>query len=345
MKDKLLFLNTTTSFAAITILLLSLIRLFKPHLLDGYFEVFLLVLFFILLYQLNKIKKSLLEKSEVQKMLLLKTDELEYMVSSFDKHIIFSKTDLNGVITNVSKAFCEVSGYEAHELIGQPHNIIRHPDMSKEAFKDLWETIKLGLTWYGEVKNRKKNGDSYWGFSKVAPEYNSKNEHIGYYAIRQNITAQKEVEELKDELENINSGLEQQFNERVLEITHLNKEIQETQKEVVFTMGAIGERRSKETGNHVKRVAEYSKLLALNYGFSKDDAELLKQASPMHDIGKIGIPDAILNKPGIFDEAEKKGLGVVSLGSKMIDPPVVKRALHTIDLAIASNLLNPDWKN
>jgi len=137
MKDKLLFLNTTTSFAAITILLLSLIRLFKPHLLDGYFEVFLLVLFFILLYQLNKIKKSLLEKSEVQKMLLLKTDELEYMVSSFDKHIIFSKTDLKGEITNVSKAFCEVSGYEPHELIGQPHNIIRHPDMSKEAFKDL----------------------------------------------------------------------------------------------------------------------------------------------------------------------------------------------------------------
>jgi len=85
----------------------------------------------------------------------------------------------------------------------------------------------------------------------------------------------------------------------------LTKEIEETQREVIFTMGAIGESRSKETGNHVKRVAEYSKLLALAYGLSKSDAELLKQASPMHDIGKVAIPDNILNKPGRFDENER----------------------------------------
>lgn len=85
----------------------------------------------------------------------------------------------------------------------------------------------------------------------------------------------------------------------------LTKEIEETQKEVVFTMGAIGESRSKETGNHVKRVAEYSKILALAYGMSKEEAELLKQASPMHDIGKVAIPDAILNKPGRFNDEER----------------------------------------
>lgn len=78
----------------------------------------------------------------------------------------------------------------------------------------------------------------------------------------------------------------------------LKQEIQETQKEVVYRMGAIAETRSKETGNHVKRVAEYSKLLALKYGMPAKDAELIKQASPMHDIGKVGIPDSILNKPG-----------------------------------------------
>ncbi len=72
-------------------------------------------------------------------------------------------------------------------------------------------------------------------------------------------------------------------------------------------MGAIGETRSKETGNHVRRVAEYSKLLALKYGMKEEEAELLKQASPMHDIGKVGIPDNILNKPGklTFEEFEK----------------------------------------
>ena len=90
-----------------------------------------------------------------------------------------------------------------------------------------------------------------------------------------------------------------------LKLKKLNTEIEETQKEVVFTMGSIGESRSKETGLHVKRVAEYSKLFALYYGFSEDEAEMLKQASPMHDIGKIAIPDAILNKPGRFNEEER----------------------------------------
>ncbi|WP_457748670.1 HD domain-containing phosphohydrolase [Sulfurimonas sp.] len=85
----------------------------------------------------------------------------------------------------------------------------------------------------------------------------------------------------------------------------LTQEIESTQKEVVFTMGAIGESRSKETGNHVKRVAEYSRLLALFYGLSEKEAEMLKQASPMHDIGKVAIPDAVLNKPGRFNAEER----------------------------------------
>jgi len=89
-------------------------------------------------------------------------------------------------------------------------------------------------------------------------------------------------------------------------IINLNKEIEETQSEVVFTLGAVAESRSKETGNHVKRVAEYSKLLALKYGLDDEKAELLKQASPMHDIGKIAIPDSILNKPGRLDNEERK---------------------------------------
>jgi len=84
----------------------------------------------------------------------------------------------------------------------------------------------------------------------------------------------------------------------------LAEEIEDTQREVVFTMGAIAESRSKETGNHVKRVAEYSQLLALAYGMSDEDAELLRQASPMHDIGKVAIADSILNKPGRFTDSE-----------------------------------------
>jgi response regulator RpfG family c-di-GMP phosphodiesterase len=118
------------------------------------------------------------------------------------------------------------------------------------------------------------------------------------------IKLKKENQQYKQELENMNSFLEEQVNERIGEIVELNKEIQKTQKEVVFVMGAIGERRSKETGYHVTRVAEYSKLFALLYGLTEEDSEMLKQASPMHDIGKVAIPDDILNKPGVFTEEE-----------------------------------------
>jgi len=110
----------------------------------------------------------------------------------------------------------------------------------------------------------------------------------------------------------------------------LTQEIEDTQKEVVFTMGAIGESRSKETGNHVKRVAEYSKVLALAYGLPLDEAELLKSASPMHDIGKVAIPDAVLNKPGRFNKAERAIMDThAELGYGMIknsDRPLLKAA-------------------
>ena len=94
--------------------------------------------------------------------------------------------------------------------------------------------------------------------------------------------------------------LEEQLNE----IKSLQDEIVNTQIEIIFTMGAVGESRSKETGNHVKRVAAYSEILALNYGLSEKESEKIKLASPMHDIGKIGIPDSILNKPGKLTKEE-----------------------------------------
>lgn len=110
----------------------------------------------------------------------------------------------------------------------------------------------------------------------------------------------------------------------------LTQEVEETQREVVFTMGAVGESRSKETGNHVKRVAEYSKILALAYGLEPEEAELLKQASPMHDIGKVAIPDSVLNKPGRFNEQERKIMEThAELGYNMIknsERPLLKAA-------------------
>jgi len=84
----------------------------------------------------------------------------------------------------------------------------------------------------------------------------------------------------------------------------LMEEIEETQREFIYIMGATGEKRSKETGYHVKRVAEYSYLLAKLYGLNIEECDALRLVSPMHDIGKIGIPDAILNKPARLDPSE-----------------------------------------
>lgn len=94
------------------------------------------------------------------------------------------------------------------------------------------------------------------------------------------------------------------YSGKSLESALLTKEIEETQKEIIFTMGEIGESRSKETGNHVKRVAEYSYILAKGLGMSEEEADLLRMASPMHDIGKVAIPDAVLNKPGKLTDTE-----------------------------------------
>lgn len=86
----------------------------------------------------------------------------------------------------------------------------------------------------------------------------------------------------------------------------LNAEMESTQKELVFTLGAVAEARSRETGYHVKRVAEYSRLLGNKLGLADEECELLRLASPLHDIGKMAIPDAILNKPGRHTDDERE---------------------------------------
>jgi PAS domain S-box-containing protein len=82
---------------------------------------------------------------------------------------IISRTDASGIITDCNEDFIEASGYSRNELIGQPHNLIRHPDMPAEGFRDLWDTLKRGRPWSGLVKNRRKNGDYYWVYATATP--------------------------------------------------------------------------------------------------------------------------------------------------------------------------------
>lgn len=86
-----------------------------------------------------------------------------------DNATLMSTTDLNSHITYANDAFIEASGFTADEINGQPHNMVRHPDMPSEAFADMWATLKQGEPWTALVKNRRKNGDHYWVRANVTP--------------------------------------------------------------------------------------------------------------------------------------------------------------------------------
>jgi methyl-accepting chemotaxis protein len=96
---------------------------------------------------------------------------------------IVSRTDLKGRITYVNDDFLEASGFTQSELMGQPHNLVRHPDMPEEAFADLWNTLKAGRPWTGIVKNRRKNGDHYWVVANATPVREGSTV-VGYMSVR-----------------------------------------------------------------------------------------------------------------------------------------------------------------
>jgi len=123
---------------------------------------------------------------------------------------IVSKTNPKGVITYVNDKFCEISGYSRDELVGKPHNIIRHPDMPREAFKDLWDTIKAKKSWNGVVTNMKKNGSQYIVDTTVIPILDVDGDVVEYIAIRHDIT---ELEETKQQLKNINKAMKHKVDE------------------------------------------------------------------------------------------------------------------------------------
>jgi aerotaxis receptor len=97
-------------------------------------------------------------------------------------HLV-SSTNLKGVITHCNRHFIDISGFSEQELIGSPHNLVRHPDMPPAAFADMWNTLKAGKHWIGMVKNRAKNGDHYWVDAYVTPLYDQ-GQVVGYESVR-----------------------------------------------------------------------------------------------------------------------------------------------------------------
>ncbi len=102
----------------------------------------------------------------------------------FNGRSLITETDTKGVITFVNRKFVEMTGYSKEEAIGQPHNILRHPDMPKAGFKQMWETVKSGKIWEGYVKNLRKDGKFYWVIVHIVPKIDSEGIITGYIASR-----------------------------------------------------------------------------------------------------------------------------------------------------------------
>ncbi len=114
---------------------------------------------------------------------------LEQYKSTVDRSFIVSKTDPQGVTTYVNDEFCNISGYSKEELIGKPHNIIRHPDMQKSFFEEMWYTLReLKKPWVGEIQNRKKDGTSYWVKAMISPILDSSGKITEFIGVRTDIT-------------------------------------------------------------------------------------------------------------------------------------------------------------
>ncbi len=97
--------------------------------------------------------------------------------------IIVTETDAKGIIKFANEDFCKIAGYSLEELVGQPHNMVRHNEMPKAAFEDLWKTIQKGNIWKGIVKNKTKNGDYYWVNATAYPSKNPNGE-LRYISVR-----------------------------------------------------------------------------------------------------------------------------------------------------------------
>lgn len=150
-------------------------------------------------------------------------EQSDKIIALVDEKIITSQTNEKGIIIGVSQAFADIAGYAKDELVGKPHNVVRHPDMSPDTFKELWETIKGGRPWNGEIKNRTKDGGYYWVNTTISPNFDFYGNIIGYTALRVDITDKKRIEELsiRDSLTGLHNR--RHFDEKFEEMMKFSK--------------------------------------------------------------------------------------------------------------------------
>lgn len=183
---------------------------------------------------------------EQQKFLLdhiyQKNHLLKQYTDVIDKVAIVSKTDLKGVITSVNDFFCEISGYSKEEVIGKSHNIVRHEDMPKSVYIELWETIKNGEVWEGTIKNKNKDGSAYFVHATIFPMFDNEKNIKEYIGIRF-LTTKEEIgkREFKKKVRNTYLEYKKSAYEASKKIEILSEQLSSNQQNDTFKNSTIND--------------------------------------------------------------------------------------------------------
>jgi len=175
-----------------------------------------------------------------------KTFDMFWETEVPENELIISRTDLNGIITYVNETFAKISGYSPKELIGKPHNIIRHPDMPKSVFKELWETIKQGKTWRGYVKNLRKDKGYYWVYAEISGVYKD-GQLVEYKSMRAPVSQEK-----KKQMQNLYDQMREEEGGAVRVVMYLEKEVYDRLEQLSQELGISGEEVIKKLLSEVK---------------------------------------------------------------------------------------------
>lgn len=190
----------------------------------------------------------------------------EYL-NMIDDYVITSTTDLDGVITSVSKAFCNICGYTKDELVGKKHSLIKNKENDVLIYKDLWETIISDEIWQGELRNKNKDGSFYWASIKISPIYDYFGKKRGYQSLIEDITSKKHLEEIS-----IKDGLTNVYNRRFFN--------------EMFPKIINGAKRKNEILNFLMIDIDFFKKYNDSYGHTKGDEVLIKITSEISKLLK-----------------------------------------------------------
>ncbi len=226
-------------------------------------------------------------------------------------------TNAEGIIQYVNPMFTKMTGYTAEEAIGNTPRVLKSGYHSPSYYKQLWDVIKSGKIWRGEFYNKRKDGSYYWELASIAPILDNKNRVTHYVATKYDISEKKRYEV---KLQEYNKQLESDVSDKI-------QEIAEAQRSSALALARLTESRDYTTGQHVDRVQYFCRALTealmnderyhdyITPGYVDD----IFYASVLHDIGKVGIPDAILLKPGRLTPEEFEIMKThVDIGAKTL---------------------------